>query len=315
MRRAVATPRYTATLILLAAGAWFSPVAYAGQGVWTSGGPYGGNITALAIDPANSALLYAGTPGGRVFKSTNGGKSWTFKVGLTPTSPWVLQPSVYALAIDPATPTTLYAGRIRLTTSRWWRVFKSTDSGGTWVATGGLRLRRRSGHRSHDPRHALRRDERRRGLQVHRLRRHLGRRQRGPDEPGRPRPGHRSHDPRHALRRDARRRGLQVHRLRRHLGRRQHGPDEPERLALAIDPTTPATLYAGTSSGGVFKSTDSGGTWAAANTGLTNLYVRRPGHRSHDPRHALRRDGRRRGLQVHRLRRHLGRREHGPDRT
>ena len=43
--------------------------------------------------------------------------------------------------------------------------------------------------------------------------------------------------------------------------------------ALAIDPTTPATLYAGTSGDGVFKSTDSGGTWAAANTGLTTLHV------------------------------------------
>ena len=64
--------------------------------------------------------------------------------------------------------------------------------------------------------------------------------------------------------------------------------------ALAIDPTTPATLYAGTDGGGVFRSTNSGGTWAAENAGLTNLDVHRPGHRSLDSRHALRRDGRRR---------------------
>jgi hypothetical protein len=43
-------------------------------------------------------------------------------------------------------------------------------------------------------------------------------------------------------------------------------------MALAINPTTPATLYAGTYDG-VFKSTDSGGTWAAVNTGLTTLQV------------------------------------------
>ncbi len=71
------------------------------------------------------------------------------------------------------------------------------------------------------------------------------------------------------------RRSLQVHRLRRHLGRRQRtgltsGLDV---YALAINPATPATLYAGTDGGGVFKSTDSGGTWTAANTGLTNLTV------------------------------------------
>jgi tetratricopeptide (TPR) repeat protein/photosystem II stability/assembly factor-like uncharacterized protein len=38
--------------------------------------------------------------------------------------------------------------------------------------------------------------------------------------------------------------------------------------ALAIDPQSPATLYAGMSSGGVFKSTDGGQTWVAASTGL-----------------------------------------------
>ena len=43
--------------------------------------------------------------------------------------------------------------------------------------------------------------------------------------------------------------------------------------ALAINPGTPATLYAGTYGGGVFKSTDGGGSWSAANTGLTNHWV------------------------------------------
>ena len=41
-------------------------------------------------------------------------------------------------------------------------------------------------------------------------------------------------------------------------------------LALAIDPATPATLYAGTG-GGVFKSTDGGGNWGTVNTGLTDF--------------------------------------------
>jgi hypothetical protein len=43
--------------------------------------------------------------------------------------------------------------------------------------------------------------------------------------------------------------------------------------ALAIDPQHPATLYAGTSGAGVFKSTDGGGTWSAFNAGLTNPSV------------------------------------------
>jgi len=48
-----------------------------------------------------------------------------------------------------------------------------------------------------------------------------------------------------------------------------HGPDEGPVLALAIDPSTPSTLYPGTQGAGVFKSIDSGNTWNAANTGLT----------------------------------------------
>ena len=43
--------------------------------------------------------------------------------------------------------------------------------------------------------------------------------------------------------------------------------------ALAIDPATPTTLYAGTYGGGVFKSTNGGGNWSAVNTGLTDTLV------------------------------------------
>jgi photosystem II stability/assembly factor-like uncharacterized protein len=44
--------------------------------------------------------------------------------------------------------------------------------------------------------------------------------------------------------------------------------------ALAIDPLTPTTLYAGTQDGGVFKSTDGGEAWSGINTGLTATDVR-----------------------------------------
>jgi hypothetical protein len=72
------------------------------------------------MDPSAPATLYAGTPGG-VFKSTNGGGSWTaINTGLTNTV-------VSALAIDPSAPATLYAG----TSSG---IFKSSDGGGGWMA-------------------------------------------------------------------------------------------------------------------------------------------------------------------------------------
>src|SRR5947208_10604439 len=50
------------------------------------------------------------------------------------------------------------------------------------------------------------------------------------------------------------------------------GPHSETINALAIDPQTPTTLYAGTSGDGIFKSTDGGGNWSAVNTGLTTPY-------------------------------------------
>jgi hypothetical protein len=43
----------------------------------------------------------------------------------------------------------------------------------------------------------------------------------------------------------------------------------PGVFALAIDPVTPTTVYAGTSGGGVFKSSDGGAHWSPFNNGLT----------------------------------------------
>src|SRR5713101_2671999 len=48
------------------------------------------------------------------------------------------------------------------------------------------------------------------------------------------------------------------------------GPGDAVVNALAIDPSTPTTLYAGTDNS-VFKSTDGGNTWV--NTGLTAFYL------------------------------------------
>jgi photosystem II stability/assembly factor-like uncharacterized protein len=90
---------------------------------WTSIGPEGGTIPALAIDPATPTTLYAGTAGGGVFKSTNGGANWnTANTGLG-------NFCVTALVIDPLTPTTIYA-------TTQGGVFKSTNGGGNWSMIG-----------------------------------------------------------------------------------------------------------------------------------------------------------------------------------
>jgi len=76
--------------------------------------------------------------------------------------------------------------------------------------------------------------------------------------------------PHHPLRRDAGRRRLQDH------GRGTSWRPMNTGLAcgsnpcsvLALAPTTPSTLYAGTSDNGVFKTTDGGTSWRPMNTGL-----------------------------------------------
>ena len=66
--------------------------------------PEGGNVFSLAIDLVNTTTLYAGTVGGGVFKSDNGGANWTvISTGLTYTD-------IIALAIAPVTTSTIYAG-------------------------------------------------------------------------------------------------------------------------------------------------------------------------------------------------------------
>ena len=85
-------------------------------------GPEGGKIQALAINPVNTNTLYAGTGGGGVFKSTDGGDTWDdVNTGLTGFF-------VQCLAINTNTPSTLYAGTLG------GGAFKSTNGGDTWIA-------------------------------------------------------------------------------------------------------------------------------------------------------------------------------------
>jgi ligand-binding sensor domain-containing protein len=54
---------------------------------------------------------------------------------------------------------------------------------------------------------------------------------------------------------------------------RSLGPEGGRIQAVAVDPWTPTTLYAGTYPGGVFKSTDGGAHWFRCNAGLTETRV------------------------------------------
>lgn len=121
-------------------------------GMWNAIGPdngIGGRILTLAIDPSNRNRLFAGSASGGIWRSTNGGSSWTNVVTNLP----VL--GVSSIIIDPTTPTTMYAGtgevyRIDSTGStplpgntgfNVWKtrgtygigIIKSTNGGTTWT--------------------------------------------------------------------------------------------------------------------------------------------------------------------------------------
>src|SRR5262249_1069100 len=93
-------------------------VVWAEANVWTSTGPFGGNVQALAIDPQNPTTIYAGTFNG-LFKSTDSGANWTLvKTRLS-------NGFIAFLATDPQNPATVYVGNREA-------ALKSTDGGNTW---------------------------------------------------------------------------------------------------------------------------------------------------------------------------------------
>jgi photosystem II stability/assembly factor-like uncharacterized protein len=85
-------------------------------------------IYAIACDPGDSQIAYAGTTDG-IFKTTDGGTSWSSMVsGLSPctVNSGSSQCDVPVLAIDPAKPSTVYAGFSS-------GVFKSVDGAASWT--------------------------------------------------------------------------------------------------------------------------------------------------------------------------------------
>jgi uncharacterized repeat protein (TIGR02543 family) len=85
---------------------------------------YLGEVLSLAVSPAASSTIYAGTEDG-VFRSTNSGATWT--AANTGDLEDMFPGQVLALVINPDAPTTIYAavyGR---------GIFRSTDSAVTWT--------------------------------------------------------------------------------------------------------------------------------------------------------------------------------------
>ncbi len=92
-----------------------------------------GRVNAVAYDPVNSNVYYAGAPQGGVWKTTNGGATWQ------PLTDYWQFLQVACIAVHPTNPNVIYVGTGDF--QGWMRPFsqgvmRSTDGGQTWQSLG-----------------------------------------------------------------------------------------------------------------------------------------------------------------------------------
>lgn len=103
------------------------------QLAWTSVGPtnIGGRTRSMAFDPTNSNIIYAGSVSGGIWKTTDGGTSWTS------TSDFASNLVIGSIVIDPTNSNILYAGTgegyFNADALQGIGVLKSTDGGANWA--------------------------------------------------------------------------------------------------------------------------------------------------------------------------------------
>jgi len=115
-------PTHTSTLYVSGNGTPNAAKSIAGGAGWSDLSPAVGYVYAIAVDPKDSKILYAGfqQPSGSrgVWKSTNGGTSWTHTT--------LTAAAVRALIVDPADSNVIHAG-----TELGY--YYSIDAGATWT--------------------------------------------------------------------------------------------------------------------------------------------------------------------------------------
>ncbi|MEL7145960.1 MAG: T9SS type A sorting domain-containing protein [Bacteroidota bacterium] len=116
------------------AGEWkaLGPTEYSGMASGHNGGL--GRVNVVEVDPTNSNILYVGTAGGGLWRSLDGGNSWT------PLTDGIPRIGISGIAIDyssPASNRTIYVltGDGNGGHNSSVGVFKSMDNGRTWYST------------------------------------------------------------------------------------------------------------------------------------------------------------------------------------
>ena len=96
---------------------------------WRLIGPFrGGRVTSVAGVPGDPMTYYFGTPGGGVWKTTDGGRVWN------PIFDSVRIASIGAVAVAPSATNVIYVGTGEQTPGKG--VYKSTDGGKSWTSAG-----------------------------------------------------------------------------------------------------------------------------------------------------------------------------------
>lgn len=97
---------------------------------WLGPGNIGGRIRSIVVHPTNPQIIWVGSVGGGVWKTTNAGVTWA------PLTDLMASLAVSTLIIDPANPDILYAGTgegfYNVDAIRGFGIFKTTDGGATW---------------------------------------------------------------------------------------------------------------------------------------------------------------------------------------
>lgn len=111
----------------------FTGVSAQGIRVWQMSGPFGGDVSSLAVDPRDGDHVIIGTHDGQIFQSKDGGATWRrIRPGLK-----LNGYEIKCFLFDRERAGVVYAGLVQIKDARddisGGGIFRSTDNGETWT--------------------------------------------------------------------------------------------------------------------------------------------------------------------------------------